>query len=92
MCHIQFNVDTFRIGVDNCSTTRSPNDDPFKDLKLKHIRKCIGTGTGLTIASKGTFIINLENVKNRIHEIEIPNSLCIPGIWIVLLSPENSAQ
>ena len=59
------------------------------DLKLMQIGECIGIGTGLTIADKGTFIMNIEDDDGGIHKIEIPNSLHVTGLQMVLHSPQH---
>lgn len=90
---VRFDSDSYTIGVDNhCSATMSPNKSHFKDLKLKQIGECTGIGTGLTIAGKGTFLMNIEDDDGGIHKIEIPNSLYVPGLRMVLLSPQHWAQ
>ena len=88
-----FDFDSCIIGVNNhCLATMSPNKDHFKDLKLKQIGECTGIGIGLTIAGKGTFLMNIEDDNGGVHKIKIPNSFYFPGLWMVLLSPQHWAQ
>ena len=73
----------------HCLATMSHNENHFKDLKVKQIRECTCICTGLTIAGKGNLLMN-DN--GRIHKIEIPNSLYVPSLWMVLLSPQHWNQ
>ena len=84
--HFDFDVDNY------CLATMSPNKNHFKDLKLRQIGECISIGTGLTVAVEGTFTMNIEDDDGRNHKIEIPNSLYVLGLHIVLLSPLHWAQ
>ena len=82
-----FDSDAYLIGGDNYNlATISPNKDHFKDLKLKQIRACTDIGTGLKITGKGTFLMIFEEDDGKIHKTEIPNSLYVPGLWMILLS------
>ena len=76
----------------HCLATMLPNKDHFKDLMLKQIGECTGIGTRLTIASKGHFLMNSEDDNGGIHKIEIPNSLYVPGLWMVLLTSQHWGQ
>ena len=70
----------------------SLNKNHFKDVKLRHTGEYTDIGTGLMMAGKGIFIVNIEDDDGRIHIREISNILHAPGLLMVLLNPQCWAQ
>jgi hypothetical protein len=90
----RFDSDSFKIGIDNhASRTMSPNKDHFEDLTLYNTTTTVGgIGSGLSIKGVGTFVFKIEDDDGGVHRIKIPNSLYVPGLKTVLLSPQHWAQ
>jgi hypothetical protein len=90
---IGFNSNSFPIRI-NTHASRCMAGYPhlFVDLQLSDKGEVEGINDGLKIMGKGTFKFKIEDDNRRMHEIEIPNSLYLPGLKRCLLLPPHWAQ
>ena len=89
----RFDTDSFCIGVDTlCTCTLSGNKEHFEDLQLYKGKEVTGISGGLEIAGEGTFVFNIQSNDGIIDTIKIPRSLYVPGIKLLLLSPQHWAE
>ena len=88
---VQFDTDSFLIGVDTHATQCiSPNIDHFQGLTPMSNQFCQGfEGQQAEIKGKGTLIFRIEDDNGAIHSISIPNSLYIPTATRVLLIQQH---
>ncbi len=86
---ICFDSDSYLIGVDchaSCCMANSPH--LFEDLKLAKVGVVTGINQGLDIQGVGTFKFKIDDDNGRTHEINVPNSLYLPGLKKCLLLKE----
>jgi len=91
---VRFDSDSFEIGIDNHASRCMANAPHlFDDLHLiDDAGEVNGIGNGLEIKGRGTFVFSLADDDGKIHTINIPNSLYLPGLRQCLLSPQHWAQ
>ena len=65
---------------------------PFDYYEEIPLGQCGGISGGLRIRERGTLQIRIEDYHGTIHRISIPNSIHIPGLPMVLISPQNWDQ
>jgi hypothetical protein len=87
-------TDSFVNGVNTfASITLGNHPDQFEDLKMhseKDNTELEGIKEGLDIKGTGTFKFHIEDYKEGVHIIQIPNSKYVPEVC--LLSPHHWAQ
>lgn len=71
------------------SACMSPQKKNFDDYQEIQATTCAGIGGGLQIRGKGTLQIKIEDDEGRIHLLKIPDSCHIPGLPMVLISPQH---
>ena len=91
---VRFDSDSYPVGVDgHASCCMGNHPDQFEDLQLTTDGKSVsGIGSSVIIKGMGTFKFNIEDDTGQVHTIRIPNSLYVPSLKRVLLSPHHWAQ
>jgi len=91
---VRFDSDSYPIGVDgHASCCMGNHPDQFEDLQLTTDGKSVtGIGSSVIIKGVGTFKFNIEDDTGQVHTIRIPNSMYVPSLKRVLLSPHHWAQ
>jgi hypothetical protein len=88
-----FDTDSFRLGIDSfASACMSPNKEHFTTYEQESRTECKGIASGLSIVGRGMFCYRIDDDQGRTHEISIPNSVHIPDLPMVLISPQHWAQ
>ena len=91
--HVRFDTDSFRIGIDTfASGCMSPNKDHFITYQKAAGQECKGIAAGLKIAGRGTLQFRIDDDDGVTHIITVPNSVHIPDLPMVLVSPQHWAQ
>ena len=69
----------------------SPDRDHFITYKSLEGQECKGIAAGLKIEGRGTLKFRIDNNDNNgiIHTITVPNSVHIPDLPMVLVSPQH---
>jgi len=81
------------MGIDSfASACMSPNKDHFITYKESVGRECKGIASGLKIAGRGTMEFKIDDDDGVTHTIRVPNSVHIPDLPMVLVSPQHWAQ
>jgi hypothetical protein len=90
---IQYNTDSFLLGVDNHATAPMTNtkDDFVQPTKTVDI-KIKGINGYLSTAKVGTVRWTLQDNQGRNHQFNIPGAYLVPNLPIRLLSPQHLAQ
>ena len=92
--HVQFDTDSYLIGVDNrTSYTMTPNLEdfitPIQSVNNMHVQ---GIGGTLKVLGKGSVAWNITDDSGVRHKIIIPNTLYVRGLNHRLLSPQHWSQ
>jgi len=92
---VRFDSDSYVMGVDGhasyCMANRTDQfDNDLKPVEGDH--QVDGIGSGISIKGIGTFKFKLEDDDGQVHTIRVPNSLYVPSLKRVLLSPHHWAQ
>ena len=70
----------------------SPDKDHFITYKKAEGQECKGIAAGLKIAGRGTLQFRIDDDDGVTHNITVPNSVHIPDLPMVLVSPQHWAQ
>ena len=70
----------------------SPNRDHFITYKASEGQECKGISAGLNIKVRGTLKFRIDNNNGITHTINVTNSVHIPDLPMVLVSPQHWAQ
>jgi hypothetical protein len=91
---VQFDSDSFLIGVDSHASRCMANDTHlFEDLRLnKNNGQVDGIADGLAIEGEGTFKFDITDDDGKKHTIRIKNSFYVPKMSRCLLLPQHWAQ
>ena len=92
---MQFDTDSFPIGVDTYSSRCMSNDlDHYDDYEpFKKGGKVIVADRGtMEIKGKGTVTWKLEDDSRVVHTVGIKNTLLVPNLEHCLLSPQHLAK
>ena len=85
---VRFDTDSFRLGIDSfASACMSSNKDHFTSYEEESGQDFKGIARGLRIAGRGTLSFRIDDDEGRTHKISIPNSVHIPELPMVLISP-----
>ena len=85
--------DSFDFKIDSMeSACMSPQKCHFDEYEEIPLGQCSGISRGLRIRGRGTLRIRIEDDNGWIHNISIPNSIQIPGLPMVLISPQHWDQ
>ena len=91
--HVRFDTDSFRLGIDTFATgCMSPDKDHFITYTKAEGQECKGIAAGLKIAGRGTLRFRIDDDDGVTHTITVPNSVHIPDLPMVLVSPQHWAQ
>jgi hypothetical protein len=90
-----FDVDSFKIQIDNCSTRCISNTR--KDFEPETLRAVDNVVRGIAgkisrISHIGTLCWRIIDDEGEVREMRIPNSLLVPEAKVRLLSPQHLAQ
>ena len=72
-----------------CMSSQKCHFDEYEEIPLG---KCDGISGGLRIRGRRTLRIRIKDDNGQIHKISIPNSIHIPGLPMVLISPHHWDQ
>jgi hypothetical protein len=90
---IRFNTNSSIIGIDTFTLITLGNQpDQFENLRTHDDTEVEGIQGGLGIKGTGTFKFHIEDDKEGVHLIKIPNSKYVPDLKVCLLSPHHWAQ
>ena len=90
---IRFETESYRIGIDTfASGCMSSDRDHFITYKASEGQEYKVIYAGLNIEGRGEFKFRLDNDDGITHIINVPNSVHIPYLPIVLVSPQYWAQ
>ena len=90
---IRFYTDSFQTGIDTFSSGCMSSDrDHFITCKASEGQECKGIAAGLNIKGRGTLKFRIDNNNGITHTINVPNSVHIPDLPMVLVSPQHWAQ
>ena len=88
-------TDSFMLGNDTlCSCTMSGDKNHFENLRENPPFKNVGGigGSKLSIQGIGTFVFRIQDDSGETCTIQIPNSLYVPDLLLLLVSPQHSGQ
>ena len=89
----RFDNNSFQMGIDSfASACMSPNKDHFITYKESIGRECKVITSGLKIAGRGTMEFKIDDDDGITHTIRVPNSVHIPDLPMVLVSPQHWSQ
>ena len=90
---IRFDTDYYRIGIDTfASGCVSHNREHFITYKASEGQECKGIAVGLSIKGRGTLKLRIDDDNGITDTINVPKSVHIPDLPMVLVSPQHWAQ
>ena len=69
----------------------SPDRDHFITYKASEVQECKDIAAVLKIKGRGTLKFRIDDDNGITHTINVPNSVHIPDLPIVLVSPKHWA-
>ena len=92
-CSILFDTDSHQIVIDNFAYgCISPNRDHFINYKASEVQECKSIALAVKIEGRGTLKFRIDDDDGITHSITVPNSVHIPDLPMVLVSPQHWVQ
>ena len=92
-CSILFDTDSYWICIDTFpSGYMSVNRDHLITYLASEVQECKGIAAGLKIEGRGILKFRIDDGNGITHKINVPNSVQIPDLPMVLVSTQHWAQ